>query len=298
MNRVDVERQLKTHSGLFYVYQLARPDGTPFYIGKGTGRRLFHHEIEARGPGRSHKLNTIRLLQREGQEIHYSVVAFFDCEIECHAFEVSEIKRIGRFDLKTGLLTNLTAGGEGTVGLSEETRERIDFNLHSADAPGERGIANRFYLEFCTGVRSVPVRPLNQIAKPRALTSFTTTDRKPSVRQAAALAASAIANRVLLEPQAIVPRRLQVQECPLIMEFGVCKDLIESGLAELEGGERGHERLRVTAFGYKAICDLLDTRILISAGVLSPEVRERAAGAVGDYGSRGREGRRRRGAVL
>jgi hypothetical protein len=271
MSRQEVEALLKENPGRFYVYQLARPDGTPFYIGKGVGRRVFQHETEAKGPGWSHKLNTIRLLDRGGFAIHYSILAFFDCENECHAREVLEIRRIGRFDLKTGPLTNLTDGGEGAVGLSEETRERIDFNLHSADAPGERGIANRFYFELCSDVRSVPVRPLGQISKPRALGVPVRTDKGPSRRQVAALAASAIANRVLLEPGAILPRRLQVDGSPLIMEFGVCRNILESGLAELAGGRAGYEHLLLTVRGYAAICSLLDTRVLISAGVMVPD---------------------------
>ena len=271
MSRHEVEALLKANAGRFYVYQLARPDGTPFYIGKGIGRRLFHHEAEAKGPGYSHKLNTIRLFQRNGETIRYSILAFFDCEAECHACEVSEIKRIGRFDLKAGPLTNLTDGGEGIVGLSEETRERMDFNLHSADAPGERGIANRFYFELCSDVRSVPVRPLGKIGKPRALVAPHRVDKQPSVRQVAALAASAIANRVLLEPGVIVPRRFEVDGAPLIMEFGVCKNILEAGLAELAGGKPGHEEVRLTEYGYTAIVSLLDARILVSAGVLSPD---------------------------
>jgi hypothetical protein len=152
--------------------------------------------------------------------------------------------------LLTGPLTNLTDGGEGTVGLSEETRQRIDFNLHSAEAPGERGVANRFYFELCSGVRSVPVRPLGKTAKPRALAEPAEVSREPSVRQAAALAASAIANRVLLEPGALLPRRLTVDGAQLIMEFGVCKNILEAGLATFAGGEPTYEQLELTQRGY------------------------------------------------
>lgn len=271
MRRDEVEALLRGNQGRFYVYQLSRPDGTPFYIGKGFGRRIFHHEVEAKGAGCSHKLNTIRLIARQGGTIDYAIRAFFDCEVDCHAFEMAEITRIGRFDLKTGPLTNLTAGGEGTVGLSEETRQRIDFNLHSADAPGERGIANRFYFQLCAEVRSVPVRPVNEIAKPRRLVPPVRTDRRPTQRQAAALAASAIANRILIEPGATIPRRMQVADSPMILEFGVCRNILESGMASLDGGAAEAELLQLTASGTAAICDLLQVDTLVSAGVLAPE---------------------------
>lgn len=47
-----------------YVYILRRPDGRPFYVGKGYGPRVFQHENEARHPNNrlsnAYKLNVIR----------------------------------------------------------------------------------------------------------------------------------------------------------------------------------------------------------------------------------------------
>lgn len=271
MDRKSLDDLLKSNAGRFYVYQLSKPDGTPFYIGKGLGRRVFSHETEAVGPGRSHKLNTIRLIKSLGHSIDYSIVEFFDCETTCHQREIHEIRRIGRHDLGTGPLTNLTDGGEGTAGLSEETLARIDFNLHSADASGDRGIANRFFHALCGSVRSVPVRPISETATPRPLSAVDRTTRAPTIRQAAALAASAIANRVMIEPGASLPRRLNVSGTPMIIEFGACKDILQSGMATLlHTSPPTQESLALTELGYEAICQCLDSAMLVSAGVLMP----------------------------
>ncbi len=273
MERADLDKLLKENVGRFYVYQLLKPDGTPFYIGKGIGRRVFEHEAEARGAKNSHKLNTIRLIWRLGTYVDYSIIAFFDSEIECHEREMAEILRIGRHDLKTGPLTNLTNGGEGTVGLSDETRARIDFNLHSEDAPGDRGVANRFFRQLTSAVRSIPVRPINGTAPPRALTPVERTNQSTTERQAAALAASAIANGILLEPGSMLPRRLNVDDTEMIIEFGVCKNLLQSGMAVLaRDTSLKHEMLELTKLGFDAICKYLDQDILVDAGVLMPRM--------------------------
>lgn len=271
MDRKSLDELLKSNAGRFYVYQLSKPDGMPFYIGKGFGRRVFNHETEAVGPGKSHKLNTIRLIKSLGYSIDYSIVEFFDCEAACHEREIHEIRRIGRHDLGTGPLTNLTNGGEGTVGLSEETLARIDFDLHSPDAPGDRGIANRFFHALCDSVRSVPVRPISEMAPPRPLSVVDRTNRAPTIRQSAALAASAIANRVMIEPGAGIPRRLNVSDTPMIIEFGVCKDILQSGMATFQRTPSpAQESLTLTELGYEAICRHLDSAVLVSAGVLMP----------------------------
>lgn len=270
MNREEVLELLARERGPFYVYLLLKPDGTPFYVGKGVGRRVFSHEREALAPGISHKLNTIRLVLKEGGQIRYSIAGFFECEKQCHAFEIAEILRIGRHDLRTGPLTNLTAGGEGTVGLSDETKARIDAAIHGTEAPGERGIANRFYLELCSSVASVPVRPLRAVGKPRPLVPLPV-NRRATPRMAAALAASAIANRVLIEPRCRLPRRMNIDDVEAIIEYGASTNLLNAGMAELDvAAAPGCEVFVLTEAGYRSIREMLDSRLLIDAGVLMP----------------------------
>ena len=93
----------------FYVYTLAYPDGTVFYVGKGTRYDRIHaHEQEAKRGIRSHKCNVIRKIYRDGGKVQKQKVAFFDTKEEAYRFEMQLIAFFGR-----DTLTNCSDGGEG-----------------------------------------------------------------------------------------------------------------------------------------------------------------------------------------
>lgn len=101
----------------FYVYLLLDPRKhyKPFYVGKGKNARCYDHLTEGKSSNR-HKFNTIKSIRKSGQE---PVVLFWEVnlsESEAFQIEIELIKRFGRRDKKTGILTNMTDGGEGTVG--------------------------------------------------------------------------------------------------------------------------------------------------------------------------------------
>jgi excisionase family DNA binding protein len=96
----------------FYVYVLSRPDGRPFYVGKGKGRRVHQHESEAARGHNCHKCNIIRKIWRENEQVHHEIV--FTTDDESEAFD-HEMALIGRYGRQT--LANLTNGGEGPTGL-------------------------------------------------------------------------------------------------------------------------------------------------------------------------------------
>ena len=95
----------------FYSYLWLRADGTPYYAGKGHGRRAF--------TGRGHNLHSPSDNAR---------ILVFPMANEAEAFEseIALIELFGRKDLGTGCLRNLTNGGEGAAGMivSVATRKK------------------------------------------------------------------------------------------------------------------------------------------------------------------------------
>lgn len=97
--------------GKYYVYTLAYPDGTVFYVGKGTGSRIDRHEKEARSDKPSYnpyKCRIIRKIWDEGGQVLKQKIAFYDREEDAFKAEIALIAFYGK-----DTLTNLTEGGEG-----------------------------------------------------------------------------------------------------------------------------------------------------------------------------------------
>jgi hypothetical protein len=95
----------------FYTYLWLREDGTPYYVGKGSGKRAFISSG-----------HVVRRPQKERIVIYPAL-----SEEEAFETEAVLIWYYGRKDLGTGCLRNLTDGGEGGIAgikISEQSKDK------------------------------------------------------------------------------------------------------------------------------------------------------------------------------
>ena len=85
----------------YYTYAYLREDGTPYYIGKGKGKRIYYTRRIVKQPKDKSKI--IFLKQNLTEQ-------------EAFKHEIYMIAVFGRKDLGTGILHNRTNGGDGASG--------------------------------------------------------------------------------------------------------------------------------------------------------------------------------------
>lgn len=124
----------------FYIYAYLDPrkpgtfnygsynfDYEPFYVGKGSGDRLYHHLNEAkknRLVKNPHKFYRLRKMLSENAQPE--IIKYIDNLTEDEAFKIEEdmVKTIGRKDYNEGPLLNVLDGGSGGTRPSPGLREK------------------------------------------------------------------------------------------------------------------------------------------------------------------------------
>jgi hypothetical protein len=97
---------------VYYTYAYLREDRSPYYIGKGKGNRAYREYRRIRPPKDKSRILILK------QNL---------TEAEAYKHEIYMINVFGRIDLGTGILRNLTNGGEGGSGavVSEEHKRKM-----------------------------------------------------------------------------------------------------------------------------------------------------------------------------
>lgn len=104
---------------MFYVYAFMREDGTPYYIGKGKGNRAFDKRRQWAPKDQSR----IKILS-------YGLTEYMSLLLEQQYIAV-----YGRKDNNTGILRNLTDGGEGLSGVVRSDSYRNNMRSHFIGVP-------------------------------------------------------------------------------------------------------------------------------------------------------------------
>lgn len=110
----------------YYTYAYLREDGTPYYIGKGSGARAYKRNKSDKHP--LPPRSRILILKKNLSEQ------------QAFAHERYMIYVLGRKDLGTGILWNFTEGGEGASGAvrSSKTRRKIAQSKTGEQNPAKR----------------------------------------------------------------------------------------------------------------------------------------------------------------
>lgn len=148
-----------------YVYLDPRKEGEffygnyrfnyePIYIGKGTRNRVNQHLINIEKNKKSLFYNKLRKILNDGLEpIRYKLIESLT-EQESLEYEKKLISLIGRIDIETGTLCNMTEGGEVGYKRTDEAKKKL--------SEAKLGVKNPMYKKTTTLKQKETVRNLHK----------------------------------------------------------------------------------------------------------------------------------------
>lgn len=126
----------------YYVYALVDPrDNKPFYIGKGTGNRVFSHvaQAEKQNDNCTDKINKIQEIRNAGEEVKHYILHWGLTEEEAFASEAALINLLtcNEIGLECGL-SNIQGGHHSSGCKTAEDFDELysKENIELANCPG------------------------------------------------------------------------------------------------------------------------------------------------------------------
>lgn len=232
---------------------------------------MFFHENEARHANNwktnDHKLNVIRSMWRADEPIGYEIDLLSDELNAINDREVELISLFGRLH-EGGCLTNRDPGARSLQEVSPFSKAKHRDTLSGVpENDPERATLNRFVLAIAP-MKSAVLKPLKRSIVPKA-TQRNRESFPKSIRQAAALTASAAANGVVLEGACTLPRRVEVDGVNGFLENGVSCDILVSGMATVIGApDPLDEVFELSADQARVVCGLIGLKKCADLGLL------------------------------
>jgi hypothetical protein len=114
LSHINISNHKQSSMNNYYTYAYLREDGTPYYIGKGKGKRAYKKgKNEIKPPKDRNRIIFLKTDLTSQRALTH---------------EIYMISIFGRIDLGTGILHNKTDGGEGVVNMSEITKKKISIS--------------------------------------------------------------------------------------------------------------------------------------------------------------------------